>query len=362
MKSDNDRKLFGTLIAENAASGDVEAIPASQSASGDGRASIALGFPPETFVARAAGGIPPYGSDMNGLLNVLSGAIQILQAGFLGPFNATFAQSIGGYPAGAIVSGAIAGTFWVSMTDANVSVPGADGATWQSLFNGLAPLSGAAFAGPVTVPTPQDVPGQNTGNNVADTYWVDEWFAPRAALAQYVGGTGAGGNYPISNVQLKNAPAGDTTVAYLQAQTTWGNILFPSQYNVATQISSYAQPKGDYALTQWVKDNYAATEYVQQNYALKTDLPSGGLIDRGTWTQVGSVLRQSFYASVSNGGTVSFPRSFSSASNITVQATVAGNSDADHYVSNVTATGFTIGIFGQGQNAVEFYFSAEGAA
>lgn len=138
MKTTDDRKLFDTPIGASAASGNIATIPQTQVKAGDGTASIALGFPPETFIARAAGGEPPRGQDMNGFLNRLSAAVQILQAGYLGPFDETFAQGIGGYPAGAIVSGSSPGTFWVSTADANVSTPGADGAKWQSLFNGYA--------------------------------------------------------------------------------------------------------------------------------------------------------------------------------------------------------------------------------
>ncbi|MCI1437045.1 MAG: hypothetical protein LKI03_06260 [Acetobacter indonesiensis] len=134
MKTTDDRKLFDTPIGASAASGNIATIPQTQVNAGDGTASIALGFPPETFIARAAGGEPPRGQDMNGFLNRLSAAVQILQAGYLGPFDETFAQGIGGYPAGAIVSGSTPGTFWVSTADANMTVPGADGATWQSLF------------------------------------------------------------------------------------------------------------------------------------------------------------------------------------------------------------------------------------
>lgn len=138
MKSTDDRKLFGAPIAAAAVAGNIATIPQTQATAGDGTASVALGFPPETFIARAAGGEPPRGQDMNGLLNLLSSALQVLQAGYLGPFDAAFAQSIGGYPAGAVVAGAVPGAFWVSTVDANVSTPGATGATWQSLFNGYA--------------------------------------------------------------------------------------------------------------------------------------------------------------------------------------------------------------------------------
>ncbi|MCP1212293.1 hypothetical protein [Acetobacter okinawensis] len=59
MKSTDDRKLFGTPIGASAASGNIAAIPQIQATAGDGTASVALGFPPETFIARAAGGEPP---------------------------------------------------------------------------------------------------------------------------------------------------------------------------------------------------------------------------------------------------------------------------------------------------------------
>lgn len=138
MKSTDDRKLFDTLIGASAATGNIATIPATQGTAGDGTASIALAFPPETFIARAAGGEPPRGADMNGFLNLLSSAVQVLQAGYFGPFDATFAAGIGGYPAGAIVAGSAAGAFWVSTADANTTVPGAVGAKWKSLFDGYA--------------------------------------------------------------------------------------------------------------------------------------------------------------------------------------------------------------------------------
>lgn len=136
MKQSDDLGLFSALIAASAASGNVATVPDTQTTAGDGSASIALGFPPETFIDRAAGGSPPRGADMNGFLNRLSRAIQVLQAGYVGPFNSTFAQAIGGYPAGAIVSGSTPGSFWVSTADSNVTTPGVNGATWKSLFDG----------------------------------------------------------------------------------------------------------------------------------------------------------------------------------------------------------------------------------
>lgn len=173
MKTTDDRKLFDTLIGASAASGNIATIPQTQATAGDGTASVALGFPPETFIARAAGGEPPRGQDMNGFLNRLSAAVQILQAGYLGPFDETFAQGIGGYPAGAIVSGSTPGTFWVSTADANVSTPGASGATWQSLFNGLAVLNGGnTFTGAQNITGALNVTGTITALVASSTQKV----------------------------------------------------------------------------------------------------------------------------------------------------------------------------------------------
>lgn len=153
MKSTDNLGLFGTLIGAAAASGNIATVPDTQATSGDGTASIALGFPPETFIDRAAGGEPPRGQDMNGFLNRISRAIQVLQAGYFGPFNTSFAAAIGGYPSGAIVSGTVVGTFWVSTADNNTSTPGANGASWQNLFTGYLPLPGGTLTGPLYVRT-----------------------------------------------------------------------------------------------------------------------------------------------------------------------------------------------------------------
>lgn len=192
MKSTDDRKMFGTPIGAQAVAGNIVSIPQTQAKAGDGTASVALGFPPETFIARAAGGEPPRGQDMNGLLNLLSSAIQVLQTGYLGPFDATFAQSIGGYPAGAIVCGGTPGAFWVSMADANVSPPGADGAMWQSLFNGLATQAA------LTLEAQQRSSAEQTLNTA-----ITEETAARLA-AQYVPSVPAAGQTRITSL-VENA-------------------------------------------------------------------------------------------------------------------------------------------------------------
>ncbi|WP_063353482.1 hypothetical protein [Acetobacter oryzifermentans] len=202
MKQSDDLGLFNALIAASAASGNLATVPDTQPTAGDGSASIALGFPPETFIDRAAGGSPPRGADMNGFLNRLSRAIQVLQAGYVGPFNATFAQSIGGYPAGAIVSGSTPGLFWVSTADSNVTTPGASGATWRSLFDGYLT---AAIAKSTYV--------QKSGDKSTGSQYSAGWFW---------GGYGAGWGGSTTSGQLRwtvcgvsfGNPGGDASPKY----------------------------------------------------------------------------------------------------------------------------------------------------
>lgn len=69
-----------------------------------GAAGYNQGFGEINMLPEGAGGIPPDGKDMNGILYELSAAIQFSQAGRYFPFNQDFANSIGGYDKGAIVA------------------------------------------------------------------------------------------------------------------------------------------------------------------------------------------------------------------------------------------------------------------
>ncbi|MBV1834966.1 hypothetical protein [Novacetimonas pomaceti] len=143
MKQSDFPARFSIPFADAAATGYIRAIPtASQIATTPGAASLTDGFPPVTFDPVSAGGTPPSGQDMNGLLNWITSVLRTFQSGYFGPWDATFAGDIGGYPMNAIVAGATAGTYYVSTVDDNVTTPGAPGAAWQSLFTGLQPSLG----------------------------------------------------------------------------------------------------------------------------------------------------------------------------------------------------------------------------
>ena len=128
---------FPLPFAANAASGYIRSIPAaSQILTSPGAASLNDGFPPVTFIPEGSGGVPPYGQDMNGILNQISAWIQWINAGGPVSYDATFSAAIGGYPKGAWLTSAVGGSWWVSTVDNNTSNPDTGGAGWTTVSLG----------------------------------------------------------------------------------------------------------------------------------------------------------------------------------------------------------------------------------
>lgn len=113
-------KFFQKAFAQN---GGRQDVPITGDTSG-GRASYNEGFPPVTRTPIIAGGIPPFGTDFNGVLYDLSQAIQYVQSGVAFPFDQDFATAIGGYEIGAIVSDASnKSLLWINGTASNTTFP-----------------------------------------------------------------------------------------------------------------------------------------------------------------------------------------------------------------------------------------------
>jgi hypothetical protein len=103
---------------------------ASQIGVTNGAASLTDGFPPLTMTPLSAGGVPPFGQDMNGILYMMSAWEQWQAAG--GPvfYDSAFSTAIGGYPKGAVLANASGVGIWVSTVDSNTSNPDTGGAGW----------------------------------------------------------------------------------------------------------------------------------------------------------------------------------------------------------------------------------------
>lgn len=100
-----------------------------------GKASLETGFPPVNFLPVSGGGTPPFGDDMNGIINQATAWNRWQNA--CGPvwYDGTFSAAIGGYPAGATVASAVTlGLLWYCLTDDNLTDPDAGGSGWVPFY------------------------------------------------------------------------------------------------------------------------------------------------------------------------------------------------------------------------------------
>lgn len=107
---------------------------ASQIGITNGRASLTDGFPPLTFTALSAGGVPPFGADFNGILNEITAIQQWQNAGGFFAYDSVFSTAISGYPKGAVLQSADLNGFWLNNTENNTTNPDTGGAGWNSLI------------------------------------------------------------------------------------------------------------------------------------------------------------------------------------------------------------------------------------
>ena len=95
-----------------------------------GRASFTDGFPPVCAQPVSSGGVPPFKSDMDGILFMLSGIDLWMSAGAGFPYSSGFSTAIGGYPKGSRVLMASGVGYWLSIVDSNTTDPDTGGAGW----------------------------------------------------------------------------------------------------------------------------------------------------------------------------------------------------------------------------------------
>ena len=111
---------------------------ASQIGITNGKASLADGFPPLTFTPISSGGVPPFGGDMNGILNEITAIQQWQEAGGFFPYDSAFSTTVGGYPKGAVLQSSSFNGLWISTAENNTTNPDTGGAGWISTaFEGL---------------------------------------------------------------------------------------------------------------------------------------------------------------------------------------------------------------------------------
>lgn len=140
---------FNIPWANGAAPPFIRTIPqASQIGLQNGAASLTDGWPPLTFLQVAAGGVPPFGADANGILNQMTAWIRWASAGAPINWDSAFSAAIGGYPIGAVVqSPTTFGLWWICLADNNGTNPDSGGANWlgANLFQTI-PMAEVYFA------------------------------------------------------------------------------------------------------------------------------------------------------------------------------------------------------------------------
>lgn len=128
---------FYESFGVNADPSTINAIP--DTTGTPGAASFQEGFPLLTMEAPASGGIPPFGQDMNGILQQITDVVRFLNTGMAFPYSSAFSTLISGYPAGAIVMSDRTdqpGTgFWLNTVAGNTTDPDAGGAGWVPINN-----------------------------------------------------------------------------------------------------------------------------------------------------------------------------------------------------------------------------------
>lgn len=160
MQSTSIPPKFPVPWANSAGAANVRTIPrTSQVSIQAGAASLEDGFPPLNLVPVSAGGVPPFGQDMNGILKQVTQWLQWSGAGGAVRYDSAFAAAVGGYPAGATIMSNSGHAVYESLADNNLGDPNLTSVNWRVLSSvwssGAWTASGSANAQTVTlVPAP----------------------------------------------------------------------------------------------------------------------------------------------------------------------------------------------------------------
>lgn len=181
-------------------SGTKNTIPnASQIGVTPGAASYTDGFPPLTFTPLAAGGIPPFGADFNGVLNAISAWIRWFTAfSPSAPYDSTYSTSIGGYPKGALIPKATFDGFWQNMVENNTTNPDAAGANWIDGTTGRLMGTQLFTANGTYTPT----------------------LGTKSIIVEIVGGGGGGGGCPACSASQQATASGGVSGGYGKGRYT----------------------------------------------------------------------------------------------------------------------------------------------
>ncbi|TIR37892.1 MAG: hypothetical protein E5X27_16440, partial [Mesorhizobium sp.] len=196
----------------------------------NGAASLTDGFPPLNFLPVGSGGVPPFGQDINGILQQITQWSQWQNAGGLVPYDPAFSAAIGGYPKSALLAGAATGVVWLSTADDNTSDPDTSGANWVNIGAASAPIMVGTDAGSANVCTATVLPGPSAYVDGQIFVVQKAAFDNNGAMTGNIDGLGT---HPIVNMDgtaltAKQWPGSATGILEFNNATTSFRLLNPA--------------------------------------------------------------------------------------------------------------------------------------
>lgn len=276
----------GKLVLPFANAGGKSTIPvASQIGITAGAASLTDGFPPLTRTPIAAGGVPPSGLDMNGILYEMSAIIRWANAGGGYPYDGTFATdtNVGGYPKGARIMRTDGTGYWFNTVENNVTDPesaGAVAAGWVpdfttgaatvSMASSSVTLSPSQYGKPLIVIT-----GTLTANlTLFFPNIVGNWAILNGTTGNFTitAKTAAGSGVTLGTI---SQIVGDGTNIYVTNPDSVQVVTNVAKLrNIAPSLSRRMQTSGYYV----VGDNGSGQFYAEVGVAPGTYVDNGGSI------------------------------------------------------------------------------------
>lgn len=312
----------------------------------NGLAGYDQGFPPINMTPKTAGGIPPFGQDMNGILFAITEALRFSQAGSTFVYDSAFAAAISGYRVGALVQRTDGNGFWLNLTDGNVTDPesaGAAAAGWVPEFtygisaitmtNANVTLTPLQYGRPIIVIT-----GALTGNlNLIFPAISGEWFVINKTTGSFSitcktpSGTG------VAVAQNANTQIiGDATnIIYVNVSVPPASETVSGIAEIATQAEVNAGTDDLRIVTPLKLKSGFAISFTANGYIKLPDWLSGIVIQWGTTASIPNATS----------GNTSFPLNFpNNAFSCITQVIGAGNGAAipPMYMASLTTAQFSI--------------------
>lgn len=314
----------------------------------NGAASLTDGFPPLNFLPVGSGGVPPFGQDMNGILQQITQWSQWQNAGGLVPYDPAFSAAIGGYPKSALLAGAATGVVWLSTADDNTSDPDTGGANWVNIGAASAPIVVGTDAGSANVCTATVLPAPSAYVDGQIFVVQKSAFDNNGAMTGNIDGLGT---HPIVNMDgtaltAKQWPASATGILEFNNATTSFRLLNPA-VTVAANAGLAATDQQVLSLS--ITTLPAPTGALSLNDSLPLHVVADGADREVTLSALAAVLPGAMKAMrvMTASGTYT---PTAGAKSMLVFATGAGGAGG----GNATANGFTGGGGSAGGTAVYF--------